>query len=111
MNNVKFRQNKLYVLVFTPKPGLSAKTMRLNTSSAKTQREHSSRDTDFFPVLNASKVPLSDIETLLLSKGLNFCPTAHEVDDKEVKIIKEHFLKVEIKGTLLTKRFQQRLPK
>lgn len=59
----------------------------------KTQREHSSRDTETFPVLNASKVPLSNVETLLLSKGLNFCPTAQEVDDKEVKNNKGSFFK------------------
>jgi hypothetical protein len=53
------------------------------------------------PVLNASKVPLSDVETSLLSKGLNFCPTPHEIDEKGIREdtrqffrrmrLKEHF--------------------
>ncbi|XP_061188704.1 uncharacterized protein LOC133196871 [Saccostrea echinata] len=56
---------------------------------------------DICPVLNKSSVPLSESETSLLSKGLNFCPTPHEVDGKQVREdtraffrrlrLKEHF--------------------
>ncbi|XP_061196804.1 uncharacterized protein LOC133205080 [Saccostrea echinata] len=56
---------------------------------------------DICPVLNKSSVPLSESETSLLSKGLNFCPTPHEVDEKQVREdtraffrrlrLKEHF--------------------
>lgn len=47
--------------------------------------------TDICPVLNASKVPLTEVETLLLFKGVNFRPTLHDVVDKSKKRIPEHF--------------------
>ncbi|XP_055997948.1 uncharacterized protein LOC130047308 [Ostrea edulis] len=56
---------------------------------------------DCCPVLNASSVILSEEETSLLSKGLNFCPTPREVNDQTVREdtreffrrlrLKEHF--------------------
>ncbi|XP_062596387.1 uncharacterized protein LOC134257802 [Saccostrea cucullata] len=56
---------------------------------------------DVCPVLSTSSAPLSESETSLLSKGLNFCPTLHEVDEKQVREdtraffrrlrLKEHF--------------------
>jgi hypothetical protein len=51
--------------------------------------------------LNVSSVTLSDSETSLLSKGLNFCPTPREVNDLQLREdaraffrrlrLKEHF--------------------
>jgi hypothetical protein len=56
---------------------------------------------DICPVLNVSSVTLSDSETSLLSKGLNFCPTPREVNDLQLREdaraffrqlrLKEHF--------------------
>jgi hypothetical protein len=52
-------------------------------------------------VLNTSSFPLTESETSLLSKGLNFCPTPHEIDEKQIREdtreffrrlrLKEHF--------------------
>lgn len=49
--------------------------------------------TDICPVLNASKVSHSEVETSLLFKGLNFCPTLHEVVKNTKQSIPEHFPK------------------
>lgn len=53
------------------------------------------------PVLNVSSVSLTESETSLLSKGLNFCPTPREVNERAVREdtraffrrlrLKEHF--------------------
>lgn len=47
------------------------------------------------PVLNALSVSLSEVETSLLSKGLNFCPTPQNGDNTRVffrkQRLKEHF--------------------
>jgi hypothetical protein len=40
---------------------------------------------EFNPVLNVSRISLSEAEISPLSKGLNFCPTPWEIDDKAVR--------------------------
>lgn len=66
------------------------KLSTLNASSAKSQ-DQSLTNTDICSVLNVSKVPLTEVETLLLFKGVNFRPTLHDVVDKSKKRIPEHF--------------------
>lgn len=89
------------ILLSKPRP--SAKTRRSRRFKRKkpTSQDESFNDTATCPVLNASTIPLTDVEMSLLSKGLNFCPTPHEVDDKKVREdtraffrrlrLKEHF--------------------
>ncbi|XP_061187286.1 uncharacterized protein LOC133195460 [Saccostrea echinata] len=89
-SNLEVRVNK------TRKPR-SRRFKRLTTIA----RDGPSQTPDVCPVLNRSSVPLSESETSLLSKGLNFCPTPHEVDEKQVREdtraffrrlrLKEHF--------------------
>lgn len=66
------------------------KLSTLTASNAKSQ-DQSLTNTDICSVLNVSKVPLTEVETLLLFKGVNFRPTLHDVVDKSKKRIPEHF--------------------
>ncbi|XP_062572166.1 uncharacterized protein LOC134234122 [Saccostrea cucullata] len=73
--------------------------MALTNKVNKTQKKKFLRDS--VPQSRNNCAPLSESETSLLSKGLNFCPTPHEVDEKQVREdtraffrrlrLKEHF--------------------
>lgn len=86
----------------SPRPSSKTRRSRCFKRKKQTKEDESLTDTNTDSVLNASKVPLVDVETSpLLTKGLNFCPTPHEVDDKKVREdtgaffrrlrLKEHF--------------------
>lgn len=52
-----------------------------------TREDDSLTDTATYPVLNAYKVLLLNVETFMLSWGPNICSTLHKVDDKRLKRI------------------------
>lgn len=73
--------------MLSPKPRPPSKTRRSRRFKREqlTSKDKSLSDSPTFPVLNASRVSLTDFETLLFCKGLYFCPTPHEVDDRKVR--------------------------
>lgn len=68
-----------------PRPPFKTRRSRRFKREQLTSKDKSLSDTPTFPVLNASRVSLTDFESLLLCKGLYFCPTPHEVDDRKVR--------------------------
>ncbi|XP_061190260.1 uncharacterized protein LOC133198133 [Saccostrea echinata] len=84
------RNNRSEVRVNKTRKPRSRRFKRLTTIA----RDGPSQTPDVCPVLNRSSVPLSESETSLLSKGLNFCPTPHEIDEKQPQLhdLEEHKL-------------------
>lgn len=63
--------------MLSSRPSAKKRRSRRFKRKKQTSEDESLVDTNTYPVLNTSKVPLTDVETSLLSKGLNFCPTPH----------------------------------